>query len=167
MCHPATVDSISTSAAQEDHVSMGTFAALKSLRVMENVERVLGIELMCACQALDLTVMTSTMKVEAVKNLVRTRVPFWKKDGIAYQGMDECWKFLRSGDVLHSVIRSTPHAIDSILAQPVRDADKVRGNLKPFVPKMDKRSPVSGASFASRESSREHGDGREKTRGCA
>ena len=56
MCHPATVDSISTSAAQEDHVSMGTFAALKSLRVMENVERVLGIELMCACQALDLTV---------------------------------------------------------------------------------------------------------------
>ena len=45
----------------------------------------------------------------------------------------------RDINLKHSVIRAAPHAVDSILAQPVRDSDKVRGQLKPFVPKMDKR----------------------------
>ncbi|MCS6864936.1 MAG: histidine ammonia-lyase [Gemmataceae bacterium] len=53
LCHPASVDSIPTSLGQEDHVSMGSVAALKLLRVLRNVEMVLAIELLTAAQALD------------------------------------------------------------------------------------------------------------------
>jgi histidine ammonia-lyase len=50
LVHPASCDSIQTSAAQEDHVSMGPYAARKVLQVVENVERVLAIELLAAVQ---------------------------------------------------------------------------------------------------------------------
>lgn len=53
LAHPASVDSIPSSANREDHVSMGMTAALKSRRIIDNVRRVLGIELMAACQALE------------------------------------------------------------------------------------------------------------------
>ncbi len=53
LCHPASVDSIPTSANQEDFVSMGAHAARKAFEVVENVETVLGIELLAGCQAMD------------------------------------------------------------------------------------------------------------------
>jgi histidine ammonia-lyase len=52
LCHPASVDSIPTGANKEDHVSMGAHAAVKARRVLRNTEAVLGIELLCAAQAL-------------------------------------------------------------------------------------------------------------------
>jgi histidine ammonia-lyase len=54
LAHPASVDSIPSSANREDHVSMGTFAAAKARTIVGNVARVLGIELMCGAQAVDL-----------------------------------------------------------------------------------------------------------------
>lgn len=54
LAHPASVDSIPSSANQEDHVSMGTIAARKAREIGENVRRVLAMELMCACQAIDM-----------------------------------------------------------------------------------------------------------------
>lgn len=54
LAHPASVDSIPTSANKEDHVSMGTIAARKAGDILENVKNVLAIELLCAAQALDL-----------------------------------------------------------------------------------------------------------------
>ncbi len=54
LAHPASVDSIPTSANKEDHVSMGTIAARKAGQVLENVRQVAAIELLCAAQALDL-----------------------------------------------------------------------------------------------------------------
>ena len=54
LAHPASVDSIPTSANKEDHVSMGTIAARKARQVLENVKQVAAIELLCAAQALDL-----------------------------------------------------------------------------------------------------------------
>ena len=54
LAHPASVDSIPSSAGQEDHVSMGTIAARKAAEILGNVRRVLAMELMCACQAVDL-----------------------------------------------------------------------------------------------------------------
>ena len=54
LAHPASVDSIPTSANQEDHVSMGSIAARHARTVLEHVERILAIELSCAAQALDL-----------------------------------------------------------------------------------------------------------------
>ncbi|HXI88969.1 MAG TPA: aromatic amino acid lyase [Blastocatellia bacterium] len=52
LCHPASVDSIPTSANSEDHVSMGTIAARKARKVIENVTNILAIELLCATEAL-------------------------------------------------------------------------------------------------------------------
>jgi histidine ammonia-lyase len=54
LAHPASVDSIPTSANQEDHVSMGTIGARKARTILQNVRRVLAIELLCAAQGLDL-----------------------------------------------------------------------------------------------------------------
>ena len=53
LCHPASVDSIPTSANQEDFVSMGAFASRKALEVTENCETIIGIELLAGCQAMD------------------------------------------------------------------------------------------------------------------
>jgi histidine ammonia-lyase len=54
LAHPASADSIPTSANQEDHVSMGSVAALHAREVLANVQQILAIELLCAAQALDL-----------------------------------------------------------------------------------------------------------------
>ena len=54
LAHPASVDSIPSSAGQEDHVSMGTIAARKAAEILANVRRVLAMEIMCSCQAIDL-----------------------------------------------------------------------------------------------------------------
>ena len=61
LCHPASVDSIPTSANAEDHVSMGTIAARKARRVVENVKNVLAIELLCATEALSYRLSDQTM----------------------------------------------------------------------------------------------------------
>ena len=53
LVHPSSTDSLSTSAAKEDHVSMGGFAARKALEVVSHVETVLAIEILAACQALE------------------------------------------------------------------------------------------------------------------
>ena len=76
LSHPASVDSIPTSAGKEDHVSMGPTAAWKAARVVENASRVLAIELLAACEALDFRrPLRSSAPLEAVHALVRTRVP--------------------------------------------------------------------------------------------
>lgn len=75
LTHPASVDSISTSAAQEDHVSMGGFAARKALQVVEHVEQVIAIELLAACQAIDLRrPLKTTEPLEKIHALVRSVV---------------------------------------------------------------------------------------------
>jgi len=81
LTHPASVDSISTSAAKEDHVSMGGFAARKSLEVVDHVETVIAIELLCACQALEFhRPLKTTDALEAVHELVRSEVKPWDGD---------------------------------------------------------------------------------------
>jgi histidine ammonia-lyase len=75
-CHPASVDSIPSSAGREDHVSMGAHAALKLAQVHDHVRNVLAIELLCAAQGLDLRrPLTSTRPLEAVHAAIRARVP--------------------------------------------------------------------------------------------
>lgn len=72
LTHPSSVDSISTSAGTEDHVSMGGFAARKALEVVKHVEQVLAIELLAACQALEFhRPAKTTAPLERVHHLVR------------------------------------------------------------------------------------------------
>ncbi|XP_029952354.1 histidine ammonia-lyase [Salarias fasciatus] len=81
LCHPSSVDSLSTSAATEDHVSMGGWAARKALRVIEHVEQVLAIELLAACQGIEfLRPLRTTTPLEKVYELVRSVVRPWIKD---------------------------------------------------------------------------------------
>jgi histidine ammonia-lyase len=75
LAHPASVDSIPTSAAQEDHVPMGPSAARKAARIVDHVTTVLAIEVMCAAQALDLLrPLKAGRGVEAVRRAVRRRI---------------------------------------------------------------------------------------------
>jgi histidine ammonia-lyase len=81
--HPASVDSIPTSAGQEDHVSMGTTAGRKLGTVIENSTHVLAIELMCAAQGLDLRQKLAAGKgVAAAHKFVRTVVPHLDEDRV-------------------------------------------------------------------------------------
>ncbi len=83
LSHPASVDSIPTSADKEDHVSMGTIAARKFHQVIQNLENVLCMEFLSACQAIDfLRPLKTTTILEEVHALVRTEVPFASKDRI-------------------------------------------------------------------------------------
>jgi histidine ammonia-lyase len=76
LCHPASVDTIPTSAGQEDHVSMGALAVMKARRVAENVATVLGIEALCAAQALDFWAPIAPGEgVAKAHGLVRSHVP--------------------------------------------------------------------------------------------
>ncbi|XP_072181058.1 histidine ammonia-lyase-like [Diadema setosum] len=104
LTHPSSVDSLSTSAAQEDHVSMGGFSARKCLEVVEHVEQVLAIELMCACQGIDfLRPLTSTAPLEAVHKLVRSVVSPLERDRHLAPDMEIITKLLRENKVWEAV----------------------------------------------------------------
>ncbi|MFO7896820.1 MAG: histidine ammonia-lyase [Candidatus Cloacimonadales bacterium] len=82
LAHPASVDSVPTSANQEDHVSMGTIGAMKCRTILDNTAFVLGIELMSACQALDSREYQSSPVLEAIKAEVRKNIAHLAKDRI-------------------------------------------------------------------------------------
>jgi hypothetical protein len=82
LSHPASVDSIPTSAGKEDHVSMGPTAAWKAARVVANTGRVLAVELLAACEALDFRrPLRSSEALEAVHARVRRSVPTHGHEG--------------------------------------------------------------------------------------
>lgn len=104
LTHPSSVDSISTSGGKEDHVSMGGFAARKALTVVEHVEAVVAIEILAACQALDLLrPLRTTAALEALHALVRTRVAPLDKDRFMKPDIDAVIELVRSGQVLAAV----------------------------------------------------------------
>jgi histidine ammonia-lyase len=81
LAHPASVDSIPTSAGQEDHVSMGNAAGLKALRVLDNAERALAIELLAGTQAIEfLAPLQPGEGVRAVHDAVRALSPRLTED---------------------------------------------------------------------------------------
>ena len=81
LAHPASVDSIPTSAEKEDHVSMGMGAALKLQQVVANVRTILAIEILAACQGIDLRrPMRTSETLEAIHSAVRAEVDRWGDD---------------------------------------------------------------------------------------
>ncbi|KAJ4923344.1 hypothetical protein JOQ06_026020 [Pogonophryne albipinna] len=96
LCHPSSVDSLSTSAATEDHVSMGGWAARKALRVVEHVEQVLAIELLAACQALEfLRPLKTTAPLEGVHQLLRSVVSPWDRDRVMSPDIEAAHTLIR------------------------------------------------------------------------
>ncbi len=98
LCTPASVDSIVSSNGQEDHVSMGANAATKLIRVIDNLERILAIELFNAAQALEFRrPAKSSPYIEEFIASYRSVVGFIEQDKIMYQEMDKTLQFLRQG----------------------------------------------------------------------
>jgi len=110
LSHPASVDTIPTSANVEDHVSMGVTAALKARRINTNVERILAIELMAAAQGVDFR--RENMQpdarlgagTQAVYDLIRQHVPFIKRDTVLYQYMQAVHQLVGTGKIVAASI---------------------------------------------------------------
>ncbi len=104
LAHPASVDSIPTSANKEDHVSMGTFAARKALEIIENVEHILAVELIAASQALDLRApLVPSRATGKVLSLVRGKIAHWKEDRLMHKDIDLARALIHSGQVVKTV----------------------------------------------------------------
>lgn len=98
-CAPASVDSIVSSNGQEDHVSMGANAATKLLKIIDNLERILAIELMNAAQGLEFRRPAKTSPyLEDFLAAYREEVAFVDKDRIMYKDIDKTVEFIRSGE---------------------------------------------------------------------
>ena len=94
---PASTDSITSSNGQEDHVSMGANAATKCLKIMENVERILAIELMNASQAIEFRrPLKSSDFIEQFLKVYRNEVPFVKEDRILHYDIVKSVAFLNN-----------------------------------------------------------------------
>lgn len=104
LSHPASVDSIPSSANQEDHVSMGTIGARKARKVLANTTRVLAIELMCAAQALEFTDPKGLgAGTRAAYRAIRELVPPLREDRVLAPDIEELAGLVRSRRLLAAV----------------------------------------------------------------
>jgi len=104
LCHPSSVDSIPSSANQEDHVSMGTTAARKARRVVDNTARVIGIELLVAAQAVDFRGADGLGRgTAAAYEALREEVDFLEKDRILYPLIDRAVEMVTSEGLIKKV----------------------------------------------------------------
>jgi len=104
LAHPASVDSIPTSANQEDHVSMGMYASRKGRMILDNVCRVVGIEVMTACQGLEFSKpLRPGRGTRAAYEALRDRVPFVREDAFLSPLMHEALAMVSEGTLLRAV----------------------------------------------------------------
>ena len=98
LAHPASVDTIPTSANKEDHVSMSMHGALKAERALQLATRVVAVELLCACQAIDLRKPLETSPpLRSAHNFVRARVPTLVTDRPPSPDLEAIAEIIRSG----------------------------------------------------------------------
>jgi histidine ammonia-lyase len=104
LAHPASVDSIPTSAGQEDHVSMGNASGLKALQVLANVERVLAIELLAGAQAVEfLAPLEPGIGVRAARSYVRALSPRLREDRPMSDDIERVADAIRDGSLENAV----------------------------------------------------------------
>ncbi len=114
LCHPASVDSIPTSANQEDHNSMGSISAQKAWRVLRNTQTVLAIELLCAAQALDFIrsgngkkILKAGRGVEAAYHHVRKSIRYLDEDRILHDDIQAALDIVLDGEIREAVEKGT------------------------------------------------------------
>ncbi len=104
LSHPASVDSIPTSANQEDFVSMGTHAARKAMEVIENAETVIGIELLAGSQAMDFrNDLSSGQGTKSAYKIIRKSIPSMEKDRLLQKDIEKIKVLIRNGVVIQAV----------------------------------------------------------------
>jgi histidine ammonia-lyase len=98
LAHPASVDSLPTSANQEDHVSMATFAARRLKDMGDNTAVILAVELLAACQGVDFRApLKTSAKLEQARQLLRQQVPFYDQDRYFAPDIEKAKALIRSG----------------------------------------------------------------------
>lgn len=113
LAHPASVDSIPSSAGQEDHVSMGTIAARKAGEIGGNVRRVLAMDLMVACQGVDMRGNKGLGKgTQAAYDLLRKGVARLEYDRPLYDDINYCESIISDGSLLKAVEAAIGGAIE-------------------------------------------------------
>jgi histidine ammonia-lyase len=111
LAHPASVDSLPTSANQEDHVSMATFAARKAFDVATNVRRIVAIELLAACQGLDFRrPLRSSATLEAVRTCVREVAAHYGEDRYIAPEMQDMDSLIAHGRLDEFLVLPLEHA---------------------------------------------------------
>ena len=103
LAHPASVDSIPTSAGQEDHVSMGTIAARHARDILQNVEQVLAIEMLASAQGIDFWDQSPGKGTKAAHDFIREHVSFMDEDRILYKDMEIAKELVTSGKIVQAV----------------------------------------------------------------
>ncbi len=99
LAHPASVDSLPTSANQEDHVSMATFAARRLTPMAANTARIVAIELLAAAQGVDLRrPLATSPKLAAAMAVIRADVPFWDRDRAFAPDLEAIRRRVERGD---------------------------------------------------------------------
>lgn len=105
LAHPASVDSIPTSANQEDHVSMATFAARRLYEMAHNTATVVGIELLAAAQGVDFHIqngLSTSQKISQVHSQLRAVVDFYDKDRYFASDIEHAKQMVLSGELLEN-----------------------------------------------------------------
>jgi histidine ammonia-lyase len=104
LAHPASVDSMPTSAEKEDHVSMGTIAARKFSQIVKNAQNVVAMEFLAATQALDMIApLKPTAGVKVAYDIVREQVPFAKVDRIFAKDVEKIRAMILDGAIVKAV----------------------------------------------------------------
>jgi histidine ammonia-lyase len=107
IAHPASVDTIPTSANKEDHVSMSMTAALKASRALDLARHALACELMCACQAIDLLApLASSAALMRVHDFIRARVPMVEHDRSMSNDLAMISEMIASGELERACARN-------------------------------------------------------------
>ncbi len=109
LAHPASVDSIPTSANQEDHNSMGSISAQKCLRILRNAQTVIAIEFLCAAQGIDFHApLRCGRGAQAAHEAVRRRIPHLERDRVLHGDIHAAVELVRNGSILRAVRRACP-----------------------------------------------------------
>lgn len=104
LAHPASVDSIPSSGNQEDHVSMGTIAARKAFEISQNVRKVLAMEILTACQAIDLRGNKGLGKGTSIAySIIRNSIPKLGNDRIMYNDINKVEEIISNGTLLKEI----------------------------------------------------------------
>jgi histidine ammonia-lyase len=102
------VDSIPTSADQEDHVSMGTIAARKASQILENAQNVVAIEYMCAAQGVDLlSPLKPSEPLQKAMDVIRSSVKTLQDDRPLHVDIAKIRDLMKSGSIVNGVERIT------------------------------------------------------------
>lgn len=104
LCYPASADSIPTSLGQEDHVSMGSISGRKALQIVDNLEKILAIELICAAQGFDFRLpLKSTLPLMACHEHIREKIKVANKDRIFFNDIEKAIEIVKSGELVDVV----------------------------------------------------------------